>query len=82
MASTLNTGGAKLLNSANAVSSSILAGQFIQIFQNEAESMKPEKVVNYWAQEARNAPELDAPRRGGHIRCHLRKGRRLVGMHR
>jgi hypothetical protein len=40
-----NAGGAKLWRMANAISSSIMAGQFMEVFQDEVDSMKPEKVV-------------------------------------
>jgi hypothetical protein len=43
MPSMLNAGGAKLWQSANAISSSILAGQFTEIFWGDADLMKSEK---------------------------------------
>jgi hypothetical protein len=45
VASLLNAGGTKLLHLANGVSSSIVAGQFMKVFQDEVDSMKAEKVV-------------------------------------
>jgi hypothetical protein len=41
----MNAGGVKLWQSANAISSSTLAGQFMEVFQDEADSMKPEKAI-------------------------------------
>ena len=46
MASTLNAGGAMLWHSANGLSSSTLAGQFMEVFQDEADLMKPEKAIH------------------------------------
>jgi hypothetical protein len=40
-----NTGGTKLLHLANGISSSIVAGQFMNVFQDEVDSMKAEKAV-------------------------------------
>jgi hypothetical protein len=46
VASTLNAVGARLCHSTNTVSSSKLAGQFMDEFRNEADSMKPQKAIN------------------------------------
>jgi hypothetical protein len=45
LASSQNTGGAKLLHSANGISSSIVAGQFMKVFQDEVDSIKAEEAV-------------------------------------
>jgi len=45
IAAALNTLGARLLHATNTISSSSLAGQFIEVFQNEAGSMKPGKAI-------------------------------------
>jgi hypothetical protein len=45
VASSQNSGGAKLWHLANRISSSVVAGQFMKVFQNEVDSMKPEKAV-------------------------------------
>jgi hypothetical protein len=45
LASSQNAGGAKLLRLANGISSSIVAGQFMKIFQDEVDSMKAEEAV-------------------------------------
>jgi len=45
IATALNTLGARLLHATNTISSSTLAGQFMEVFQNEAGSMKPEKAI-------------------------------------
>ena len=45
IASALNVLGARLLHATDAISSSTLAGQFMEVFQNEAGSMKPEKAI-------------------------------------
>jgi hypothetical protein len=41
----LNTSGARLWQSANAISSSAVAGQFMEEFQGEVDSMKPVKAI-------------------------------------
>jgi hypothetical protein len=45
LASSQNAGGAKLLQLADSISSSIVAGQFMNVFQDEVDSMKAEKAV-------------------------------------
>jgi hypothetical protein len=45
VASSQNAGCAKLLHLANGISSSIVAGQFLKVFQDEVDSMKAEKAV-------------------------------------
>jgi hypothetical protein len=45
VACTLNTGGVRLWQSANAISSSTVAGQFMEEFQSEVDSMKPVKAI-------------------------------------
>jgi hypothetical protein len=45
LASSKNAGGAKLLQLANGISSSIAAGQFMTVFQDEVDSMKGEGAV-------------------------------------
>jgi hypothetical protein len=45
LASSQNAGGAKLLQLANGISSSIVAGQFMKVFQDEVDSMKAEEAV-------------------------------------
>jgi hypothetical protein len=45
LASSQNAGGAKLLQLANGISSSIVAGQFMEAFQDEVDSMKAEEAV-------------------------------------
>jgi hypothetical protein len=45
VACTLNTGGVRLWQSANAISSSTLAGQFMEELQGEVDSMKPMKAI-------------------------------------
>jgi len=41
----LNALGARLLHATNTISSSTLASQFMEVFRNEAGSMKPEKAI-------------------------------------
>jgi hypothetical protein len=45
VAISLNAGGAKLWQFANGMSSTIVAGQFMKVFQDEVNSMMPEKAV-------------------------------------
>jgi hypothetical protein len=45
VASSQNAGGAKLWHLASAISSSIVAGQVMKVFQDEVDSMKPEQAV-------------------------------------
>jgi hypothetical protein len=45
VASSQNAGGAKLLQLADGVSSAIVAGQFMKVFQDELDSMKAEEAV-------------------------------------
>jgi hypothetical protein len=45
VAYTLNTSGVQLWQSANAISSSTVAGQFMEEFQSEVDSMKPVKAI-------------------------------------
>ena len=45
IATVLNALGARLLHATNNISSSTLAGQLMEVFQNEAGSMKPEKAI-------------------------------------
>jgi hypothetical protein len=45
VASSQNASGAKLLHLANGISSSIVAGQFMKVFQDEVDSMKAERAV-------------------------------------
>ena len=45
IATMLNTLGARLLHATNTISSSMLASQFMEVIQNEAGSMKPEKAI-------------------------------------
>jgi hypothetical protein len=45
VASSQNAGGTKLWQLANGISSSIVAGQFMKVFQDEVDPMKPEKAV-------------------------------------
>jgi hypothetical protein len=45
VASTLNTSGVRLWQSAKAISSSTIAGQFMEELQGEVDSMKPVKAV-------------------------------------
>jgi len=45
IATVLNTLGARLLHAINTISSSMLAGQFMEALQDEADSMKPEKAI-------------------------------------
>jgi hypothetical protein len=45
VACTLNTGGVRLWQSANAISSSTVAGQFMEELQGEVDSMKPVKAI-------------------------------------
>jgi hypothetical protein len=45
VACTLNASGVRLWKSANAISSSTVAGQFMEVFQGELDSMKPVKAI-------------------------------------
>jgi hypothetical protein len=45
VARTLNASGARLWQSANAISSSTVAGQFMEALQGEVDSMKPVKAI-------------------------------------
>jgi hypothetical protein len=45
VACTLNNSGVRLWQSANGISSSTVAGQFMEVFQGEVDSMKPVKTI-------------------------------------
>jgi hypothetical protein len=61
VASTLNASGAKLWHSANGISSSTLSGQFMEVFLEEADLIRPERVVYFALHEQDEDPTIQHP---------------------